>query len=299
MNILVTGSTGLVGTSLSASLIQSGERVRRLVRKPGGLAADEAHWDPATGSLDTRVLEGFDAVVHLAGENIGAGRWTAERRRLIRESRIQGTKLLAQSLARLSNPPPVLVSASAIGFYGDRKDEFLREDAGPGRGFLASLCEEWEGANKAAADAGIRVVQLRMGMILSAKGGALARMLLPFKLGTGGRIGSGKQYMSWITLEDLIGAIGHVIRSGELRGPINTVAPGAVTNEEFAVTLGRVLSRPARLPLPAFAVRLALGIMAEELLLFSARVEPARLLASGYRFQFPRLEQALRHILRA
>ncbi len=297
MNILVTGSTGMIGTSLRRHLIEKGHAVRRLVRKEGRLADDELPWNPALGRLDKSMLEGFDAVVHLAGSNIAGRRWTENYKRDIRDSRIRSTELLAATLGGVSNPPRVLVSASAIGYYGDRGGELLREDSGSGKGFMASLCQEWERAALSAADGGIRVVQLRMGLVLSPKGGALGRMLLPFKMGIGGKMARGKQFMSWIALDDLMGAFVHVIEMGALAGPVNAVAPKAVTNQEFTLTLGRVLSRPTLFPVPAFVLRLVLGEMADELLLFSERVEPARLLASGYSFRFPQLEQALRHVL--
>ncbi len=297
MRILVSGSTGMIGSSLTGYLIAKGHTVRRLVRRFDGLAQDELPWDPYRGRLDGGMLEGFDAVVHLAGNNIAGGRWTEKHKRLIRESRVRGTELLAATLGRLSNPPQVLVSASAIGYYGDRGKEPLREDSGPGGSFMAGVCQEWERATLAATERGTRVVQLRMGLVLSARGGALGRMLPPFKMGIGGKMGSGRQFVSWIALDDLMGVFDHVIGTGKLHGPVNAVAPQAVTNEEFSRTLGRVLSRPAVFPLPAFVLRLALGEMADELLLFSSRVEPAQLLASGYSFRFPQLELALRHVL--
>jgi uncharacterized protein (TIGR01777 family) len=236
-------------------------------------------------------------VVNLAGDNIAAGRWTPEKKARIRDSRVQLTRQLAESLARLTPPPQVLVSASAIGFYGNRGDEVLREESLSGSDFLSSVCRDWEAATRPAAEAGIRVVCLRFGAILSAAGGALAKMLTPFRLGAGGVIGDGRQWMSWIALNDVLGAIRHALAADALRGPVNVVAPQPVTNREFTQMLGRVLGRPAILPLPAFAARLAFGEMADALLLSSQRVEPARLLASGYRFQFTELEGALRHLL--
>src|SRR3989338_4623676 len=296
MKVLVTGSTGLVGSALVPFLASGGHEVVRLVRgrlKPGVV---EVPWDPQAGTIEAAKLEGLDAVVHLAGERI-TGRWTAAKKARIRSSRVQGTRLLAETLARLGRPPPTLVCASAIGYYGHRGDELLREESPPGAGFLAEVCREWEAAARPAAEKGIRVVQLRIGVVLSAAGGALALMLTPFKLGLGGRVGTGQQYMSWIALDDLAGIIQHALANESLRGPVNAVAPRAITNREFTKTLGRVLGRPTIFPMPAFAARLAFGQMADELLLASARVEPTRLIASGYKFRTPELEAALRHLL--
>ena len=295
MKILVSGSTGLVGSALVPFLLTGGHQVARLVRSQP-TAGGEVPWDPAAGRLEATNLEGLDAVVHLAGERI-TGRWTAAKKARIRSSRVQGTRLLAETLARLARPPKTLVCASAIGYYGHRGDELLREESPPGAGFLAEVCREWEAAARPAAEKGIRVVQLRIGVVLSAAGGALALMLTPFKLGLGGRVGSGQQYMSWIAIDDLAGIIQHALANESLRGPVNAVAPRAITNREFTKTLGRVLGRPTIFPMPAFAARLAFGQMADELLLASARVEPTRLIASGYKFRTPELEAALRHLL--
>ena len=294
MKVLVTGSTGFIGSALVAALAAAGHQVTRLVRRPA--AAGEVRWDPAAGNIDAGGLEGHDAVVHLAGESI-TGRWTAAKKQRIRESRVNGTRLLAEALPKLSRRPRTLVCASAIGYYGDRGEEKLREDSPPGKGFLAEACVAWEAAAKPAADAGLRVVHLRIGVVLHPAGGALKQMLLPFKLGLGGVIGSGRQYMSWIALDDLIGIFQHALANDSLRGPANAVVPNPVTNREFTQTLGKVLSRPTIFPMPAFAARLAFGEMADELLLSSARVEPAKLSASGYRFAYPQLEAALRHLL--
>jgi hypothetical protein len=242
------------------------------------------------------VLQGVDAAVHLAGESI-AQRWTPERKAKILKSRARGTRLLSESFARLTQPPCVFLCASAIGYYGDRGEEVLTEDSPSGVGFLAEVCRGWEAACAAAVQKGIRVVNLRMGIVLSAAGGVLPRMLLPFRMGLGGRIGSGRQYMSWIALDELVGVIIHALTCDILAGPVNAVAPHPVTNLEFTRTLGRVLRRPTVLSVPAFAARLALGEMADSLLLASARVEPARLAASGYAFRYPELEGALRHLL--
>ena len=297
MNILVTGSSGLIGSALVRFLTAHGHAVTRLVRGTPRASEPEFHWDPTSGRIDSRALDGVDAVVHLAGENIAAGRWTADRKTQIRESRVKGTRLLAETLAWLASPPRVLVCASAMGYYGNRGNEVLGEDSPPGTGFLAELCQAWEAASEPAERAGIRVVKLRVGIVLSSQGGALARMLLPFRLGLGGRIGGGRQYMSWIALDDLVAVVLHALTTNSLAGPVNAVTPNPVTNQEFTRMLGRVLGRPTILPVPAFAARLALGEMANELLLSSARLEPARLLASGYTFRYPELEGALRQVL--
>src|SRR5215510_842164 len=296
MNILVTGSSGLIGTALVSSLTISGHEVTRLVRRQPTSDEKAVHWDPMAGTIDASAIEGADAVVHLAGENI-AERWTAAKKANIRNSRVKGTQLLCETLAHLSSPPKVLVSASAIGYYGDRGETILTDDSPPGRGFLAEVCRDWEAATEPARQQGMRVIQLRLGVVLSAAGGALAKMLPPFRLGLGGVLGSGRQYVSWIALDDVVGAIQHAIVTQALQGPTNAVAPRAVTNQEFTKTLGKVLGRPTAIPLPAFAARLMFGEMADELLLAGARVQPAKLLASGYQFRHPELEGALRHVL--
>jgi uncharacterized protein len=296
MNILVTGASGLIGSALVSSLTATGHEVTRLVRaqpKPGEKAA---RWDPLAGTIDTSAFEGVDAVVHLAGENI-AERWTPAKKVNIRDSRVKGTQGLCEALARLASPPKVLVSASAIGYYGDRGAELLTEESPPGRGFLAEVCRAWEAATEPARQVGLRIIHLRFGVVLSPAGGALAKILPPFRLGLGGVLGSGRQYMSWIALDDAVGAIQHAILTDGLQGPTNAVAPRAVTNQEFTKTLGTILGRPTVFPLPAFAARLMFGEMADELLLASARVQPAKLLASGYRFHYPELEGALRRLL--
>jgi len=296
MNILVTGAGGTIGEALIPFLAAGGHRVSRLVRfkpRPGEALIQ---WDPAAGKIDPAALEGLDAVVHLAGETI-AGRWTPEKKARIRASRRKGTILLGETLASLSKRPSVLVSASAIGYYGNRGEEILKEDSAPGSLFLSEVCREWEAATETAARSRIRVVNLRIGFVLSAAGGGLASMLPPFKMGLGGRFGSGKQYLSWIAIDDLVEIVLYAITNEALRGPVNAVAPNPVTNYEFTKTLGRVLGRPTFFPIPAFAARLALGEMAEELLLASQRVEPARLLSAAYQFRFPKLDVALRHLL--
>jgi len=295
MRIAVTGSRGLVGSALVAFLAAGGHEVLRLVRASSG--GGDVQWDPTEGIKDFSRLEGVDAVVHLAGENIAAGRWTQHRKDEIRRSRVEGTRRLCESLARLSRRPKVLVSASAIGLYGDRGDEVLSEDSAPGKDFLAQVCQGWEAATESASRAGTRVVHLRFGMILSSAGGALKKMLLPFRLGAGGRMGGGSQYVSWIAIDDAIGAIQHAVCTDSLKGAVNGVAPAPVSNAEFTRVLARVLSRPAVFPLPAFAAKLALGEMADALLLASQRVMPVRLQTSGYRFRYPGLESALRHLL--
>jgi len=266
----------------------------RMVRKTSA-GADEISWDPYSGRLDTGDLEGLDTVIHLAGENIAGGRWTAERKRRIRDSRMIGTRFLAQSLAQLARPPQTLISVSAVGYYGDRGEERLTEESGPGKGFLADLCREWESATEPASKRGIRVVTPRLGTVLSPKGGALALMLPVFRMGIGGRIGSGRQYMSWIAMEDLVGVLHHAMHCESLKGAVNAVSPNPVTNLLFSKTLGRVLSRPVFLALPSFAARIVFGEMAKEALLASARAIPAKLEGSGYTFRFPELEAALRY----
>jgi uncharacterized protein (TIGR01777 family) len=295
MKILVTGSTGLIGSALVPFLTTAGHQVVRMVRsKPTN--GDQIQWDPYSGSLDKSRLEGFDAIVHLSGENI-AGRWTAAKKTKLRDSRIKSTRLLSKTLAELQKPPKVLVCASAMGYYGNRSDEMMKEDSPPGRGFLAETVKEWEAQVQPAIKKGIRVVNLRTGVVLSPAGGALKEMLLPFKMGVGGVIGSGEQYFSWIAIDDVVGAIYHCINTESLSGPVNVASPNPVTNREFTKTLGRVLSRPTIFPLPAFAARLVFGEMGEELLLASIRVQPAKLQATGYPFRYPDLEGALRHVL--
>ena len=296
-SVLVSGASGLVGERLLPLLEARGYNAARLVREYSAVSQEDVFWDPAAGELDSDALEGVEAVVHLAGENIAAGRWNAVRKERIRESRVAGTKRLCSKLAEMPHPPKVLVCASAIGYYGDRADESLPEDAPAGEGFLPDVCREWEAASSAAEHAGIRVVRLRIGVVLSPKGGALKKMLLPFKLGAGGKMGSGRQYMSWISIDDLTRVILHCIESDALSGAVNAVTPAPVTNQEFTKTLGRVLVRPTLFPLPPFAARLALGEMDEALLLASAKVEPAVLKASGFEFEHSDLEEALRHLL--
>lgn len=295
--ILISGSHGLVGSALVKLLTTGGHEVFRLVRHQRTVGAPEIEWHPDKGFIDKEHLEGLDAVVHLAGENIAEGRWSADKKRAIRESRVNGTVLLSEALSQLRQPPEVLVSATAIGYYGNRGDELLNENSAPGSDFLAQVCQEWEKATKPAAEKGIRTVRARFGIILDENGGALAKMLTPFRMGIGGRVGDGKQWMSWIALDDVVGAIRLAIYDSFVNGPVNFVAPHPVTNAEFTKTLGSVLSRPTLLPIPAFGVRLAFGEMADALLLASQRVEPVVLKDRGFGFLFPRLEPALKHLL--
>ncbi|HEX7376932.1 MAG TPA: TIGR01777 family oxidoreductase [Pirellulales bacterium] len=294
MHIAITGASGLIGTTLVPLLTGGGHQVTRLVRRAAG--PGEATWDPAQG-IDPAALETVDAVVHLAGENIAAARWSAAVKQRIRESRVRGTRVLCEALAKSPGRVKVLVCASAIGFYGHRGDEELTEESAAGEGFLAEVVRDWEAATDPARAAGMRVVNLRFGVILSSQGGALAKMLLPFKLGAGGRVGTGRQYWSWISIDDAAGAIVYSLMTETLSGPVNAVAPRSATNREFTKTLGRVLRRPTFLPMPAFAARLALGEMADDLLLASTRVVPRQLERAGYVFRHPALEAALRHVL--
>ncbi len=297
--VLISGGSGLIGAALLPSLKSSGASVTCLVRIGTGSASasgdERIPWDPAT-PISPEAVSGFDGVIHLAGESI-VGRWTAAKKAAIRDSRVVGTRHLAQALAQAKEKPEVFVCSSAIGYYGDRGEEVLKEESAPGTGFLPDVCREWEAATRAAADAGIRTVQLRTGIVLSAKGGALGKMLTPFKMGVGGRVGNGRQWMSWIDMQDMVGAIQHILKTDRLRGPVNVVSPRPVTNAEFTKTLASVLSRPAMLPMPPFAVKLAFGEMGEALLLGSQRVEPAQLVASGYPFRFNDLAASLKSIL--
>ncbi|MCZ6688833.1 MAG: TIGR01777 family oxidoreductase [Planctomycetota bacterium] len=299
MKVLVSGSTGFLGSALVEFLKEADHKVIRLVRTEPDEGKDEIGWDPAAGRLDKASVEGMDAVVHLSGENLAAGRWTAESKERIRESRIRSTRLLSETLAGLEKPPGVLLTGSAVGYYGDRGEEILREDSGPGKGFLAELGVDWEKATGPAKDKGIRVVPIRTGVVLDPAGGAMAKMLLPFKLGVGGRIGPGTQYMSWISLPDWVAAIQHILLNDKIEGPVNLVAPNPVTNLEFTKAFGKAIFRPTIFPMPAFVARLAFGEMADEALLASTRVEPGRLLDSGFEFQHPQVDAALRAVLGA
>jgi len=298
LNVLISGSSGLVGSALIPELEERGHRVVRLVRGAGH-SGDAVSWDPAAGTIDAEALAESrpGGVVHLAGESIASGRWTERKKREILESRREGTRLLAETIAGLSEPPEVMVSISASGFYGSRGDEFLTEDSESGDTFLARVCREWEAAAQPARDAGIRVVHPRLGVVLSADGGALATTLPIFKLGGGGRIGSGRQFWPWVALDDVVGAIIHSLEDESLRGPANVSSPNPERNAEYTRVLGRVLGRPTVVPLPAPAARVALGEMADELLLASARMKPEVLEKSGYEFRYPELEGALKHLL--
>lgn len=297
--VLVSGVSGPIGAALLPSLESAGAKVVRLTRDASRsrptTATENILWNPAT-PLDPESVSGFDAVIHLAGESI-AGRWTDAKKKAIRDSRVIGTTNLAQALARAKDKPQVFICSSAIGYYGDRREEILREESAPGGGFLSDVCREWEASTIAASDAGIRTVQMRTGVVLSPKGGALGKMLMPFKMGLGGRIGSGQQWMSWIDAQDMVGAMHHILKTDLLQGPVNMVAPKPVTNAEFTRTLASVLKRPAIFPLPEFVVKLLFGEMGEALLLGSQRVEPAELVRSGYPFRFTDLRASLLNIV--
>ena len=297
MRILISGSHGLVGKALIESLQIDGHEIFRLVRH-APREESEVEWSPDRYSIALARLEGFDAAVHLAGESIAEGRWTDEKKKRILESRTRGTQLLSDALANLASPPRVLISASAIGYYGNRGNEVLTEASSPGNDFLSGVCVEWEKATSLALEKGIRTVNARFGIILAKEGGALAQMLPPFRMCVGGRIGSGKQWMSWIALDDVVEGIKFALANDLIRGPVNFVAPNPVTNAEFTKTLGRALSRPTIFPIPAFGVRLVFGEMADALLLSSQRVEPERLKTSDYPFKYVQLEAALSHVLR-
>lgn len=301
MRVVVTGASGLIGSALVPVLLSKGHRVIRLVRrKPTAARPDgstEIFWNPMLGQMGDGFLEECEAVIHLAGESIADGRWDEDKKRRVRDSRVKSTRFLAETLAQLNHKPRAFICASATGYYGDRDDEILTEDSAPGTGFLADVCREWEAAADQARSAGIRTLHMRIGMVLSGRGGALQKILTPFKFGLGGKVGNGRQWMSWIALDDVVRAFVHALEREDLSGPVNTVAPKPVTNEEFTQIFGRVLHRPTFMPVPAFALRLAFGEMAEELVLSSARVLPRKLLASGFEFLYPDLESALRHEL--
>lgn len=297
MDVLISGAGGLIGTALRRALAARGDRVVTLKR--GAISGgDVVGWDLDQRTIDAPALEGLDAVVHLAGEGIGEKKWSDEQKRRILESRTKGTELLVGALATRERKPRVLVSASAIGYYGNRGDEVLTETSAPGDDFLAHVCEQWEACTTPAADAGIRTVNARTGIVLAPKGGALGRMLTPFKLGLGGRIGNGRQYMSWVAIDDEVGAILHAIDHDTVRGPMNVTAPNPVPNAEFTSTLGKVLHRPTVLPTPLAPLKVIYGgELVESLLLYSQRVQPAVLEATGYTFRHPTLEGALRAVL--
>lgn len=285
----------MIGSALTPELEAAGHRAINLTRTPK--SESDVRWDPGAGTIDAARLEDVDAVVHLAGESIAEGRWTPEKKQRILESRRKGTRLLAATIAALSTPPRVMVSASAVGYYGDRGNELLREDSASGSDFLAGVCREWEAAADPARESGIRVVHPRLGIVLSPKGGALGTTLPIFKIGVGGRIGSGRQYWSWVALDDVVGSILHSLTNESVSGPVNVGSPNPMTNAEYTKVLGRVLGRPTILPLPAPAARIMLGEVADALLLASQRMEPARLKETGYTFRYSQLEGALRHLL--
>ena len=293
MNVLMTGSSGTVGTALTTFLTSGGHQVRRLLRTPGS-EANATWWNPVDGTFADGALDGIDAVVHLAGEGIAAGRWTEARKARIRDSRVIGTQRLSEALAKMEIFPKVLVAGSALGFYGDRGDELLDESASPGTGFLSDVCQSWEDATAPVRDRGVRVVNLRMGLVLRS---LLSQMLLPFRLGVGGVLGAGDQYMSWVDLDDVLRIALRLLTDESISGPVNAVSPNAVTNREFTKTLGRVIRRPTIFPMPAVAARLIFGEMADALLLASTRVDPAVLKTIGFEFEFPQLDGALRHVL--
>jgi len=295
MKVLIAGAGGLVGSALIPALEAEGSEVTRLVRSSAG--AGEIEWHPNNDQIDATKLEGFDAIINFAGENIAGGRWTDEQKRKIRDSRVNGTHLLSEAIAGLKQKPKVFLCASATGIYGDRDDETLDEQSDSGGGFLAGVCREWEKATEPAAAAGGRTVNLRFGPILAREGGMLAKLLTPFKMGMGGKVGSGKQYISWVAIDDAVNAIKLALKDESIRGPLNIVSPHPVTNEEFTKTLGHVLNRPTALSMPAFAARLAFGEMADEMLLTSQRVIPKRLNDAGYEFEYPELEGAFRKYL--
>lgn len=295
MKILITGATGFIGSSLADLLKSKNHAIFSLGRRKHG-KSDDIVWNPSKNEIETQKLEGMEAVVHLSGESI-IGRWTNAKKNRILESRVHGTELLSRTLAGLQRKPRVLVCASAIGYYGDRGEEWLTEESRFGNGFLPQVCQAWENAAAEARKAGIRVVNIRIGVVLSPRGGALQKMLLPFRLGLGGRLGSGRQYMSWITLDDLLRILEFSLSQELLTGPVNAVSPEPVTNLEFTKTLGRVLGRPAIFPMPAFIARAIFGEMADELFLASTRVRPEKLLNAGFKFEYASLENGLKHLL--
>jgi hypothetical protein len=296
--VVITGANGVIGSRLVPFLTTGGHRVLTLVRRPPQTDS-EIFWDPATGRIDRERLEAArpDAVIHLAGENIGQGRWTAEKKRRIIDSRVKGTALIAGTIARMTHPPGSFLSASAIGFYGDGGDDIMTEAAGPGTAFISRVCREWEEAARPAVDAGIRVVRIRIGVVLTPEGGALKKMLPLFRLRLGGPMGSGRQYISWISMDDAVGAAYHLLMRSDLSGTVNLVSPGPVTNADFARALGQALSRPAVVPVPAMMIQLVFGEMGRETVLAGARVLPEKLLNGGYPFQHPELRPCLEHVL--
>ena len=295
MKVAITGSSGLIGSSLVSFLSEKNITVSKILREEP--KDDDISWRPEDGDWDSAYAGGIDGIVHLAGENIASGRWTKAKKKKIRNSRIEGTKSLCEQILKLPKPPSVFICASAIGYYGDRGMEFLNEGSSRGSGFLPDVCLGWEEATEPLSKAGIRVVNVRFGIVLSKDGGALAKMLTPFKMKMGGKIGSGTQQISWVAIDDVTGAIYHTLVTDSLKGPVNITAPNPVSNKEFTNTLGEELKTPTVIPMPAFAARLAFGEMANDLLLASTKVAPKRLSDSGYEFQYPKLEPALKHVL--
>ncbi len=295
--ILITGASGLIGSALTTALESAGHKVILAVREKVQNPQQEIRWSPVLGEIDQQALEGIDAVVHLAGANIAGKRWTESYKKIILESRTKGTALISEAIAKMVRKPRAFLSASAIGYYGDRGAAELDESSAPGDDFLSEVCLQWERSCQPARDAGIRTVNTRIGVVLSPAGGALKKMLFPFKMGVGGVIGDGKQAMSWIALDDVVAAMRFLLTQDSLSGPVNLVSPQPVTNREFTKMLGKVLRRPTILPMPAFAAKLAFGEMADALLLSSTRVVPERLQTAGFDFKYPQLESALRHLL--
>ena len=292
MKIAIAGASGLVGSAFIASVEQDGVEVTRLVRDSP--KAGQIEWHPNQDAIEPGKLEGFDAIINLAGENVAEGRWTDEKKRKIHDSRVHGTHLISEAIAKLAHKPRVFLCASATGIYGDRPDETVDEQSESGGGFLAGVCREWEKATEPAAQAGVRVVNMRFGPVLAPHGGMMEKMLTPFKMGLGGKIGSGKQYISWVSIDDVVAAMKLALNDESIRGPLNIVSPNPVTNEQFTKALGEVLSRPTLMAMPAFAARFAFGEMADEMLLTSQKVLPKRLQDAGFKFEYPSIEGALR-----
>lgn len=297
LNILISGASGLIGSALIPFLTTGGHNVTRLIRDKNLTNRNSRFWDPLHGVLDLRKTDHFDAVIHLAGENIGKGRWTAEKKKIITDSRIKSTQLIAKTICQLKKKPSVFIVASAIGFYGDRGEILLTEDDKPGNGFLSDLCSNWENTASDAVARQIRTAFMRIGVVLTPEGGALKRLLLPVKLGAGGKFSSGRQYMSWISIDDVIGSIHHILMNDNIYGPINLVSPNPVRNETFIKVLGKILMRPTFLPMPAWGINLLFGEMGREILLSSTKVIPKKLLESGYKFRYPDLEKTFNHLL--
>lgn len=298
MKILISGSSGLVGSALIPYLTKNGHEVIKLVRQISHFGANEVPWDLKRGLINPIQLENLDAVIHLSGDNIASGRWTEEKKKRIRDSRLISTRVLCRALKGLKHPPKVLICASAVGYYGDRGDDLLTEESSKGTGFLSDLCAEWQAAAQQAVDKGIRVVFLRFGAVLSPTGGMLKKMITPFKWGLGGVIGSGQQYISWISIDDALAVVNEVLKKDTYRGSINTVSPNPVTNQEFTQTLGELLHRPTLMWMPALAARLVFGEMADDILLASTRAVPEVLQKAGFKFSNPDLKPTLKHLLR-